>query len=81
MSMMRTLVLSEMTGCNFRTEWYCVPPPAGIMVTVTDGEWTAEGGLSVRKIYGWAAVPDYPAEPQLYPVSEHVALQVVRTVH
>ena len=78
---MRTLVKSEMTGRNFRTDWHCVPPPPGITFLVNDGEWTAEGGISVRKIYSWSVVPDYPAEPQLYPVSEHVALQIVRTVH
>lgn len=76
---MRTLVKSEMTGRNFRTDWYCVPPPPPVFrFQVTDGEYTTEGELSVRKIYSWSVVPDYPAEPQLYPVSEHVALQVVR---
>ncbi len=79
MSLIRRLVQSEMTGRNYRTDWYCPLPPQGLWFQVTDAEWTTEGELSVRKIYGWAVVPDYPAVPKLWPVSEHVSLRVVRS--
>lgn len=66
-----------MTGRNFRTDWYCAPPPPVFPFQVTVGEWTAEDDISVRKIYAWAVVPDRPAVPELWPVSEHIALRVV----
>ena len=78
MSRIRKLVMSELTGHCYRTDWYCIPPPAQFPFQVTDAEWTTEGEVCVREIYGWMLVPDrQAAAPLSWPVSEHVALQVV----